>query len=418
MSPRHFTRWPVAEGYAARQSVVAGDPVDLHCSSRVPDVDVEVADSGHAREVVWRSTASVGDHPVPDDAWRAGATGRSRSTIPTDASWRPGLYEIELRTGDGPQDVSQAFVVVRHPGPDRPRRCCTSAPTRGRRTTSGAASVCTAAPRRCRSGDRSRSDTSPRPVDDDGYDLPRRQHRRVRPEHHRFAQYLAEHEIPLWTGSARLVQLGAPACRVGRPRGHRARLRRRRRPRSGSERARRPEAAAHRRPQRVLVVGDARCGRPLRRGRRQLGDPLRQHELLAGALLRRARVDDLLQGRRPQRRSGARHGSAAHADELLVRSADRPAGDHDDRLVVHSRRLLPRRGGRPAWHRGVHHPAAGSLGVRRHRPPVRRRGRGSGDRRRIRGRRLRVGARRRRAAADGRGRRPPRSRCSPWRRHI
>ena len=27
MAPRHFTRWPAAEGYAARQSVVAGEPV-------------------------------------------------------------------------------------------------------------------------------------------------------------------------------------------------------------------------------------------------------------------------------------------------------------------------------------------------------------------------------------------------------
>ena len=26
MAPRHFTRWPVAEAYAARQSVLAGEP--------------------------------------------------------------------------------------------------------------------------------------------------------------------------------------------------------------------------------------------------------------------------------------------------------------------------------------------------------------------------------------------------------
>jgi N,N-dimethylformamidase beta subunit-like, C-terminal len=202
MSPRHFTRWPAAEGYASRQSVVAGDPVDLHCSSRVPSIDVEVARLGDAREVVWRTTASVGDHPVRDDAWHAGCDWPVALTIPTDATWRPGLYEIELRTGDGPQDVSQAFVVVRHPGRDRPTTLLHLATNTwqaynqwgGKCLYSGATEVSFRRPLEI--------GYITRPVDDDGYDLRVANIGEYDPEHHRFAQYLAEHEIPLWTGSA------------------------------------------------------------------------------------------------------------------------------------------------------------------------------------------------------------------------
>src|SRR3954452_18069431 len=104
MAPRHFTRWPTAEGYASRQSVVAGENVGLHCSSRVRDMSIEVARLGSERQVVWSSTVGVDDHPTPEDAWRSGCGWPVAVTIPTDSSWRPWMYEIELRTGDGPQD--------------------------------------------------------------------------------------------------------------------------------------------------------------------------------------------------------------------------------------------------------------------------------------------------------------------------
>src|SRR4029079_13320903 len=202
MAPRHFTRWPAAEGYASRQSVVAGESVDLHCSSRIPDVSIEVARLGSTRDVVWHSTATIGDHPTPDDAWCAGCDWPVEVTIPTDATWRPGMYESELPQGDGPQDVSQAFVVVRHPGPDRPDVLLHLATNTwqaynqwgGKCLYSGATEVSFRRPLEI--------GYLTRPVDDDGYDLRVANVGEYDPEHHRFAQYLAEHEIPLWTGSA------------------------------------------------------------------------------------------------------------------------------------------------------------------------------------------------------------------------
>ena len=202
MAPRHFTRWPIAEGYASRQSVAAGEPVDVHCSSRIPDVGVEVARLGSERTVVWRSTATIGEHPVPEEAWRSGCDWPVAVTIPTDAGWRPGLYEIELRTGDGPQDRSQAFVVVRHPAPDRPAVLLHLATNTwqaynqwgGKCLYSGATEVSFRRPLEI--------GYITRPVDDDGYDLRVANVGEFDPEHHRFAHYLADHDIPLWSGSA------------------------------------------------------------------------------------------------------------------------------------------------------------------------------------------------------------------------
>src|SRR5262245_23653315 len=119
-APRHFTRWPVAEGYAARQSVLAGEPVEVHASSRAASVSVEVARLGTGRDVVWQSVVEIDDHPTSDTAWRDGCGWPVAFTVDTEPEWRPGLYEIRFSTGDRPEDVSQAFVVLRHPGPDRP----------------------------------------------------------------------------------------------------------------------------------------------------------------------------------------------------------------------------------------------------------------------------------------------------------
>ena len=144
------------------------------------------------------------------------------------------------------------------PDPIALRRCWSSAPTPGRRTTSGAGAACTAGPPRCRSGGRSSAATSRAHVDADGYDG------RVATSgdhdpHARAAAAVPGHPlVSAVVGVERMVQLGAAARRVGGARGDRARLRRRRRPRRRPRRSGRPAAAAHRRSQRVLVVGDAR----------------------------------------------------------------------------------------------------------------------------------------------------------------
>jgi hypothetical protein len=202
MRHRDFTRWPTAEGYASRQSVLAGEPVDLHCSSRVRDVQVEVARLGRDREVVWRGNVTVGDNAVPDESWRVGCDWPVASTITTDAGWRPGMYEIELRTGDGEQDVSQAFVVVRHPGPDRPSTLLVLSTNTwqaynqwgGRCMYSGATEVSFRRP--IERGYLSRT------VDADGYDGRVATVTDDDPEHEQLQRYLATYSYPLWTASS------------------------------------------------------------------------------------------------------------------------------------------------------------------------------------------------------------------------
>lgn len=117
---RHFTRWPVVEGYADRQSYRGGDVVEVRCSSRVPTISVSVARVGRERLVVWRRDAvGVGDHPFPDDAHARGCGWPVAFTIEIDPAWPSGFYEISL-TADGQTGEtahSEAFFVVR-PAPD------------------------------------------------------------------------------------------------------------------------------------------------------------------------------------------------------------------------------------------------------------------------------------------------------------
>ena len=102
----------------------------------------------------------------------------------------------------------------------------------------------------------------------------------------------------------------------------------------------------------------------------------------------------------------ARTPCSATADERFLSGAwvdrrDRPAGDRDDRAHVQPRRLLAVRPRRPARERRLHGLAARALGLRGHRPRVRRRARARRRDRRLRGRRVRP---------DHRPRRPARSR--------
>jgi hypothetical protein len=204
MSHPHFTRWSTAEGYAARQSVVAGETVDVHCSSRVPDVRVEVARLGVERTPVWSAKVTVDDHPVPQAAWRDGCDWPVAFTVPTEVGWRPGMYEIRLTAGAGDraEDSSQAFVVVRHPGPHRPQQLVVLSTNTwqaynqwgGRCLYSGADEVSFRRP--------IERGYITRTIDGDGYDGRMATTGDHDPEHHQLQRYLADHRIPLWTASS------------------------------------------------------------------------------------------------------------------------------------------------------------------------------------------------------------------------
>jgi hypothetical protein len=110
------------EGYPARQSYLAGEPVDFHCSSSAATFTVTVTRIGATREAAWRADGIVGtEQPVPRDAYESGCGWPVTFTIPTAASWRSGFYEVELLADgvDGLEAVSHAFFVIR-PAPLAP----------------------------------------------------------------------------------------------------------------------------------------------------------------------------------------------------------------------------------------------------------------------------------------------------------
>jgi hypothetical protein len=182
--------------------VIAGESVELHCSSRVPGVEIEVARLGREREVVWGASVRIGDHAVRDEAWRLGCDWPAAVTIPTDAAWRPGMYEIGLRTGDGEQDVSQAFVVVRHPGPDRPSTLLVLSTNTwqaynqwgGKCMYSGATEASFRRP--------IERGYITRAVDADGYDGRVATIGDADPDHEQLQRYLDNYSYPLWTASS------------------------------------------------------------------------------------------------------------------------------------------------------------------------------------------------------------------------
>ena len=117
-----YTRWPVVEGYADRQSYQAGDVVEMRCSSRAPTVTASVARVGQERVEVWRREGVIiGEHPYPDDAYASGCGWPVAFTIDVDPGWASGFYEVSLRAeaGDSADPeidevaTSEAFFVVR-----------------------------------------------------------------------------------------------------------------------------------------------------------------------------------------------------------------------------------------------------------------------------------------------------------------
>lgn len=101
--------------YCWPYSIDAGGDVALHVSSPVPQVQVEVARVGAAREVVWTGTAdAVGDHPLPPEADLVGCDWPVALTIPVDPAWRSGFYDVEVQpVGVTGSPHNRAFFVVR-----------------------------------------------------------------------------------------------------------------------------------------------------------------------------------------------------------------------------------------------------------------------------------------------------------------
>jgi hypothetical protein len=98
------------EGYGWPQSVLPGEGVALHVSSRGP-FGVEVAREGGDRKVVWRADAVAGtEHPVPATASADGCDWPATLTIPTDEGWRSGYYSVRLTSGE---ERADAFFVIR-----------------------------------------------------------------------------------------------------------------------------------------------------------------------------------------------------------------------------------------------------------------------------------------------------------------
>ena len=208
MSKPHFTRWPIVEGYAERQSYQPGEVVAVHCASRAGTFSAEVTRVGQTRELVWRGRGfRAADPELPEAAWATGCDWPVSFAVPIDPAWPSGFYEIGL-TADGAEGAA---------APPR-RRSSSSEPRRGRRrtpsscwpptpttpTTSGAGSACTAAPRGCRSRRPLERGYLRRPAAPDQTDYDGRVASvEVEPdeEHHRLPLYLDQNDYPLWCAS-------------------------------------------------------------------------------------------------------------------------------------------------------------------------------------------------------------------------
>jgi hypothetical protein len=121
---KHYTRWPLVEGYPDRQSYRAGDVVELRCSSRAESVTASVARVGRERVEVWRREGiQIGDHPQPNHAYASGCGWPVAFTLDVDPSWPSGFYEVSLQADGevGEAATSEAFFVVRPTAPSSGR---------------------------------------------------------------------------------------------------------------------------------------------------------------------------------------------------------------------------------------------------------------------------------------------------------
>lgn len=205
--PRHYTRWPVVEGYAGEQSFAPGDEVDVHCASRADRFSAEVHRIGADRELVWRRHGIVGiDHPVPEAAWRDGCDWPVTFTVPTGPDWPSGYYEISLLAeGHGEAARSEAFFVLRRAEAAEPAGALLVLATNtwqaynqwgGRCMYSGATRVSF---RRPLERGYLRRPSAPEEVEFDGRLA--NTERPSDPTHARLLRYQAEQQYPLWTES-------------------------------------------------------------------------------------------------------------------------------------------------------------------------------------------------------------------------
>ncbi len=105
----------VVVGYCWPHSVLAGERVALHASGDGSPVDVEVVRDSGPPETVWRA-AGVRMEPrrLSPGADEDGCGWPEALTVPTDESWRSGLYLVRLRRASRPhEDPVTAFFVVR-----------------------------------------------------------------------------------------------------------------------------------------------------------------------------------------------------------------------------------------------------------------------------------------------------------------
>lgn len=101
-------------GYCWPLSAVAGEVVDLHCSSPSSELDVEVARVGATREVVWSGSVRAEHLPMPPDADTHGCDWPVTESIEIRSEWRSGFYEVVMQPTDGSaSEHNRAFFVVR-----------------------------------------------------------------------------------------------------------------------------------------------------------------------------------------------------------------------------------------------------------------------------------------------------------------
>jgi len=108
--------------YAWPQSVVAGQTVGLRAAGPPVPAELRVVRIGARPEIMWTTTIDLEPHDLPDDAAVHGCPWPDAASLEIPAQWRPGYYEVVLRSGAEFRHESVGFFVVRaeRARPERP----------------------------------------------------------------------------------------------------------------------------------------------------------------------------------------------------------------------------------------------------------------------------------------------------------